>query len=60
MSLSSWPILCHCSICKGKKFQSLVYVGPGTWQCPQSGFNFSVDLTKRDRAKRRHAAYIKA
>lgn len=58
MSLSSFEVACPCTVCKGKK-QSMVYVGPGNWVCPNSGYNF-WNKTTRDRAKRKHAEYVRA
>ncbi len=60
MSLSSFLTPCPCSKCKGATRQSLVYVGPGRWCCPPSGERFDIDLKTKDRAKRRHAAYVRA
>lgn len=58
MSLTSFAVPCPCRVCKGKKLQMLVYVGPGQWVCPASNLSFH-NLTVRDRAARRHAAYIR-
>lgn len=59
MSLTSWPMRCPCSKCKSSKFQSLGYVVPGKWACPESGESFDVNLTQKARAERKHVEHMR-